>query len=137
MFSVVLLDLDDFKRVNDGFGHDAGDRALRVFADVLRRAMRETDVAARIGGEEFAMPPALDRRGGGRTSCSPSGSGPISRIERSCFRTAAAVSITASLGIAVYPEAKTAEALLRVADRALYRAKAEGKNRVVASGGAR
>ena len=88
IFSVVLLDLDDFKRVNDRFGHDAGDRALREFADVLRSAMRETDVAARLGGEEFAcLLPVQRRRGSLRRS--PSGSGPISRAARSRFRTAA------------------------------------------------
>ena len=135
MFSVVLLDLDDFKSVNDVYGHDAGDRALREFADVLRRAMRESDVAARLGGEEFGcLLPATDAEGAGVLA---------ERIRADLADRAIllpdgrAVSTTVSLGIAVYPQAKTAEALLRLADRALYRAKAEGKNRVVASGGAR
>ena len=135
VFSVVMLDLDDFKRVNDVFGHDAGDRALRVFADVLRSAMRETDVAARIGGEEFAcLLPSSDEAGAHRLA---------ERIRVDLANRAITlpdgreVSITASLGIAAYPERKTAEALLRAADRALYRAKSEGKNRVATNGGAR
>jgi len=134
VFSVIMLDLDDFKRVNDRFGHDAGDRALRVFADVLRKAMRETDVAARIGGEEFAcLLPSSDEAGA---------HGLAERIRTDLAESAIALpdgremSITASLGIAAYPAAgKTAEALLRAADLALYRAKAEGKNRVASNGG--
>ena len=101
-FSVVMLDLDDFKRVNDRFGHDAGDRALRAFADVLRSAMRETDVAARIGGEEFAcLLPSSDVAGA---------YGLAERIRTELAGRAIAlpdgreVSITASLGIAAYPD---------------------------------
>ncbi len=135
VFSVVMLDIDDFKRVNDRFGHDAGDRALRVFSDVLRSAMRETDVAARIGGEEFAcLLPSSDAAGA---------YGLAERIRTDLASRAIPlpdgreVSITASLGIAAYPAAKTAEGLLRAADLALYQAKAEGKNRVAWNGGAR
>jgi diguanylate cyclase (GGDEF)-like protein len=131
VFSVVLLDLDDFKRVNDRFGHDAGDRALREFADVLRSAMRETDVAARLGGEEFGcLLPSSDAAGA---------YGLAERIRSDLARRVITlpdgreVSITASLGVADYPAAKTSEALLRAADLALYRAKADGKNRVVST----
>ena len=134
-FGVILLDIDDFKRVNDRFGHDAGDRALRAFADVLRSAMRETDVAARIGGEEFAcLLPSSDEAGA---------LGLAERIRADLAARAIPlpdgreVTITASLGIAAYPEGKSAEGLLRAADRALYRAKAEGKNRVASNGGTR
>ena len=134
-FGLILLDIDDFKRVNDRFGHDAGDRALRVFADVLRSAMRETDVAARIGGEEFAcLLPSSDEAGAHRLA---------ERIRADLAGRVIALpdgrelSITASLGIAAYPAGKTAEALLRAADLALYRAKAEGKNRVASNGGPR
>ncbi len=132
-FSVVLVDLDDFKNVNDVFGHDAGDWALREVADVLRLAMRASDVAARLGGEEFAcLLPATGEQGA---------HGLAERIrgelaEREILlQDGRAVTITASLGLGVYPQAKTAEALLRAADRALYRAKAEGKNRVVSKVG--
>ena len=135
VFGVILLDIDDFKRVNDRFGHDAGDRALREFADVLRSAMRETDVAARIGGEEFAcLLPSSDAEGA---------HGLAERIRTDLagrvieLPDGREVSITASLGIAAYPDGKTAEALLRAADLALYRAKAEGKNRVASTGGGR
>jgi diguanylate cyclase (GGDEF)-like protein len=134
-FSLVLIDLDDFKNVNDTFGHEAGDLVLREFADVLRHAMRESDVAARLGGEEFAcLLPASDADGAHVMA---------ERIRTDLETRAIAlpdgrsVSITASLGSAAYPQEKTADALLRAADIALYRAKAEGKNRVVAHGGAR
>lgn len=134
-FSVVLADLDDFKGVNDAFGHDAGDRVLREFADVLRRAMRESDVAARLGGEEFAcLLPATDAAGAHVVA---------ERIRADLAERAIAlpdgrtVSTTVSLGIAASTQAKTAEALLRATDRALYRAKAEGKDRVVSKGGVR
>jgi len=134
-FGVVMLDLDDFKRVNDRFGHDAGDRALKVFADILRSAMRETDVAARIGGEEFAcLLPSSDVAGA---------HGLAERVRSDLADCVIALpdgrefSLTASLGIAAYPEAKTAEGLLRAADLALYRAKSEGKNRVASNGGGR
>ena len=135
VFGVVMLDLDDFKRVNDLYGHDAGDRALKALAGVLRGAMRETDVAARIGGEEFAcLLPSSDETGA---------QGLAERIRGDLAGCVIALpdgrefSITASLGIAAYPEAKTAEGLLRAADRALYRAKSEGKNRVASNGGGR
>ncbi len=97
--------------------------------------MRETDVAARIGGEEFAcLLPSSDEAGA---------HGLAERIRVDLARRAIPlpdgreVTVTASLGIAAYPEGKTAEGLLRAADRALYRAKAEGKNRVASNGGAR
>ncbi len=134
-FSVVLLDLDDFKAVNDVYGHDAGDRALRQVADVLRQAMRESDIAARLGGEEFAcLLPATGEHGA---------HGMAERIRAEVAERqivlpdGVVVTVTASLGLAVYPQAKTAEALLRGADRSLYRAKAEGKNRVAAKVGGR
>ena len=65
--SVLLADLDDFKRINDRFGHAAGDEALRTFADLLRGQLRGIDTAARLGGEEFAVLLPGDRsRGRGR-----------------------------------------------------------------------
>ena len=130
-FSVVLLDLDDFKAVNDVFGHDAGDRALREVADVLLGAMRESDVAARLGGEEFAcLLPSADEEGAHALA-------ERIRVELAdraiVLPDGRVVGVTASIGLAGYPQARTAEALLRAADRAQYRAKAEGKNRVVSA----
>ncbi len=128
-FSVVMMDIDDFKQLNDTYGHPVGDRLLRAISEAVRRQMRAVDTAARYGGEEFAM--ILPR-----TSMIDA----YNQAER--IRQAVAdvrltaddhvLSITASFGIASYPEsgAEGAEALIRLADRALYRAKRTDKNRV-------
>ena len=129
--TVVLADIDDFKRVNDGFGHHAGDVALRSFADLVRSHVRDVDVPGRIGGEEFAiLLPETDVDGAAsvaermRQSLS-SVTVPVSDDQR--------VSITASFGVAEHRPGQSGDDLLRVADAALYRAKAEGKNRVATS----
>jgi diguanylate cyclase (GGDEF)-like protein len=132
---LILADLDDFKLVNDRFGHQAGDEVLRRFAAILRATVREIDVPARYGGEEFAVLLPETRLDG---------------AEQLARRLAAAladvallapdgeeVPVTASFGVSAYPEAGSVEELLAGADRALYRAKAEGKNRVARASGRR
>jgi len=130
-FSVAMVDIDDFKKLNDERGHSAGDAALREVARVIREEMRGIDTAARYGGEEFAL--VLPR-----TSLTEAYT-QAERIRRRLVELAVAVPgqdepvvVTASFGIAAYPEsgAEDAEELLRLADRALYRAKRTGKNRV-------
>jgi diguanylate cyclase (GGDEF)-like protein len=128
-FSVVMMDIDDFKQLNDTYGHTAGDRLLRGIAEAVRRQMRAVDTAARYGGEEFAM--ILPR-----TSMIDAYN-QAERIRQSiadyrCTSDGSVLSVTSSFGIASYPEsgAEGAEALIRLADRALYRAKRTGKNRV-------
>ena len=130
-FAVAMLDIDDFKRLNDTHGHLVGDRVLREIAAVVRTHVRGVDTAARYGGEEVALilpgaelVAALGHAERVRRAIAelrvPSGEGgPL-------------LSISASVGIAAYPDsgAVTAEDLLRRADRALYRAKRAGKNRV-------
>ena len=128
-FSMVLMDIDDFKGLNDTHGHTAGDRMLRALADTVRGQMRAVDTAARYGGEEFAM--ILPR-----TSMVEA----YNQAERIRQQIAGChfsvegqvLSVTASFGIAAHPDggADGAEALIRLADRALYRAKRTGKNRV-------
>ncbi|MCK6547393.1 GGDEF domain-containing protein [Myxococcota bacterium] len=120
--SLVLFDLDFFKRVNDEHGHPAGDRLLREFATVLCRASRVEDVAARIGGEEFAL--VLS----GATLVEAAGV--ASRVQQ-CAREARLMT-TASGGVANYPgDGATPTELLKAADRALYAAKRGGRNRIV------
>jgi diguanylate cyclase (GGDEF)-like protein len=126
--AVVIADLDDFKNVNDSFGHEVGNDVLRAFADTISDTLRDVDVAARLGGEEFAMLlPQTDLDGG------------IALAER--IRAAFAgmsiqtpdgrsVRVTSSFGVAANPPTTTADGLLRSADGALYRAKAAGKDRV-------
>jgi diguanylate cyclase (GGDEF)-like protein/PAS domain S-box-containing protein/putative nucleotidyltransferase with HDIG domain len=123
--SVVMLDVDAFKRYNDTFGHPAGDEVLCAVAGLLRDGARQNDVVSRFGGEEFAiLLPATDAPGG------------LAFAER--LRTAITeyswprVPVTASLGVAtITPETPDGHALVEGADQALYQAKRMGRNRVV------
>jgi diguanylate cyclase (GGDEF)-like protein len=123
--AVILLDLDHFKHVNDIHGHDQGDKALAAIGQVLTGTLRGSDFAARYGGEEFlALLPDTDRTGAFEVA---------EKLRRAIERTdiSGVGSVTASLGIAVLPDdAAEPEFLLRKADRALYAAKARGRNRV-------
>ncbi|HEY0992459.1 MAG TPA: sensor domain-containing diguanylate cyclase, partial [Kofleriaceae bacterium] len=131
-FSVVMMDVDDFKSLNDAHGHLMGDRVLRGIANVVKSQMRGVDTAARYGGEEIAV--ILPRTElvnaynvGERIR------GAIAELRITTDSTPAqALRVTASFGIAAYPESKASngEDLVRYADRALYRAKKMGKNRV-------
>jgi diguanylate cyclase (GGDEF)-like protein len=128
-YSIVIMDIDDFKQLNDTYGHPAGDLLLRGIADIVRRQMRAVDTAARYGGEEFSM--ILPRT----TMVDAYNQAERIRREIAAFRLNVEgheLSVTASFGIAAHPDsgADGAEALIRLADRALYRAKRTGKNRV-------
>ena len=123
--SLILLDIDHFKRVNDTHGHDAGDAALRILAGALREEVRGVDTAARYGGEEFAiiLPQA------GSEGALVVAERLRARIERT--EVPGVGSITASLGVATFPQdASSRELLVTSADRALYQAKRSGRNRV-------
>jgi diguanylate cyclase (GGDEF)-like protein len=123
--AVVLLDLDHFKHVNDVHGHDHGDKALAAIGQVLTGTLRASDFVARYGGEEFlALLPDTDRTGAFDVA---------EKLRRAIERTdiSGVGNVTASVGIAVLPDdAVEPEYLLRKADRALYAAKARGRNRV-------
>jgi diguanylate cyclase (GGDEF)-like protein len=126
--AVVLADLDDFKALNDRHGLRTGDEVLRIFAATLQRCAREIDVAARIGGEQFGViRPETDSPGAGR----------FAERLRSEFAAAEGLPapVTASYGIASYPRAATAEALLSSADASLRQAKRAGKDRIVTAEG--
>ncbi|HJU37087.1 MAG TPA: diguanylate cyclase [Gaiellaceae bacterium] len=124
--SVVLADLDRFKDVNDVHGHAVGDEVLRVFADVLRETLRESDVAGRWGGEEFLLLlPGADEEGAAQLA---------DRVRVALFDRAIAsapgLRVTASFGVAEHAGQANTEQLLDAADSALYRAKRGGRNRV-------
>lgn len=130
--SVLMLDMDHFKRFNDAYGHEAGDALLRQFAELLSRVIRREDIACRYGGEEFTL--ILPEAGPAQA---------FARAEQ--IRTAVAEmaveyreqrlgQITLSIGAASFPDDGAAsKELLRRADTALYRAKSEGRNRTVAA----
>jgi diguanylate cyclase (GGDEF)-like protein len=131
--AVALVDIDDFKRVNDTFGHPAGDRVLCGVADVLREHFRELDVPARLGGEEFAvLLPETDLPG----ACDAAERFVASLGERSFGDDRSGPrAITASAGVA-FGAGIAVDELLATADRALYRAKEHGKNQVQAENAA-
>jgi diguanylate cyclase (GGDEF)-like protein len=133
--SFILCDLDNFKKVNDQFGHLAGDDVLRELASVLRDTVRAVDVAARWGGEEFALLlPATDAAGATQVA-----ERAREALEQRTILTQEgdAVQVTASFGVAAYPDHGSGDDLLAAADAALYEAKRLGRNRVetAASGG--
>lgn len=126
--TLVLADLDDFKMINDEHGHAVGDDVLREFAAVLRATLRDSDVAGRWGGEEFLLLlPGADVVGGAQLADRVRSS----LAERSFLGNGgAAVSVTCSFGVAQHQGGGDERDLFAAADRALYRAKREGKNRV-------
>ena len=124
--SVVLLDLDGFKAVNDELGHAAGDETLRAMADILLKQSRGINVICRYGGDEFAVLLVETSKSGARLYADRI------RYVLSTWTFAHGRRITASFGIASLPEdvAPAADELIRAADEALYAAKRAGKNRV-------
>ena len=121
--SVVLVDLDRFKEVNDRHGHLVGDAALRAVANTLRLTARGADVVARVGGEEFAVV-LRGTDGGGALAFAE-------RTRREHRVLVDPVPITVSIGVSCsYGGDSTADELFDAADRAMYRAKGAGRNRV-------
>jgi diguanylate cyclase (GGDEF)-like protein len=122
----VLLDLDDFKKVNDSHGHPAGDAVLRSVGEILGAGVRHVDLAGRYGGEEFALIlPETDLAGALKLA-----ERIRARLETTAVELPSGETLhtTASFGVAVNDELTTAEQLVAAADEALYAAKAAGKN---------
>jgi diguanylate cyclase (GGDEF)-like protein len=124
--SLILIDLDHFKNINDRLGHPVGDQTLASVGEVLRSALRASDFAGRNGGEEFAVVlPDTDVTGAAVIAEK------IRQAISDVTLPSSDIVVTASLGIAVYPDhAATTERLERLADAALYTAKRSGRNRV-------
>ncbi len=131
--SVIMLDLDYFKKFNDSHGHLLGDKVLRMAAHVLQESIRKADILARYGGEEFVIVlPEIDKQHGRQAA---------EKLRRALANTAFPKAesqpfggLTASVGLASFPEdAQEESALLALADQALYEAKARGRNCVAAA----
>lgn len=126
--SLMLCDLDHFKRINDEHGHNVGDDVLRVFADTVRRTIRKTDLLARWGGEEFAL---LVPEANAKTAKT------LAEKVRKVVETTAfpeIVNLTTSIGVAICSADDDETSLIRRADEALYRAKQNGRNVVHVAG---
>jgi diguanylate cyclase (GGDEF)-like protein/PAS domain S-box-containing protein len=125
--AVLFLDLDHFKALNDGYGHQAGDAALRAFGEAAAAALRATDTLGRWGGEEFvALLPETEAAAALTTA---------ERVRAAVadltLEACAGAQITCSIGVAVYPaDARDVDGLVTAADRAMYAAKGLGRNQV-------
>ena len=126
-YSLLLIDLDHFKSVNDRFGHEAGDHMLRGLAGVLIDNVRDGGRVYRLGGEEFAVVvKPLDQEALVELAESL-------RARISAYRDGPAGSVTASLGVGTRRDEEDYSGLMRRVDRALYAAKEAGRDRVVAA----
>ncbi len=127
IFSVIMMDIDYFKKVNDTYGHQAGDEVLQQFAGVIVKTVRPGDLVARYGGEEFVA------------VCQTDGKNTLAiaeriraMVENTVFQTCAGeIKITISLGVAERRLDENKEALIQRADKNLYHAKKTGRNKVV------
>jgi diguanylate cyclase len=128
--ALAMLDLDDFKKLNDSFGHVGGDRALVHLAQTMKATLRPTDLLARMGGEEFAILfPATENGEAGQA---------VERLQKELARSVFAfegksTTLAFSAGVALWRPSEPLEELIRRADEALYAAKRAGKNRVLQS----
>jgi polar amino acid transport system substrate-binding protein len=127
-FSIILVDVDYFKQVNDRYGHTAGDKVLQEFAELLRRNLRTSDFVARFGGEEFMLIlPDTTLEGAASFA---------ERLRQNIQQTefhALPERMTASFGVALSRPDDEGEALIKRADAALYTAKTSGRNQTVAA----
>ncbi len=128
VLTCLMIDIDNFKKINDDHGHLAGDRVLRSLANLLKREQRAVDILARYGGEEFVL--LLPETG--PTGARIFAERVIRRVAGNDFGDSGrVVQVTISIGIATYPDAEItdADSFLKLADTNMYKAKADGRNR--------
>ncbi len=127
--SLIMVDIDWFKKLNDSYGHEVGNYVLRKLSGIIQRCIRDVDIFARYGGEEFAIIlPQTQRK-----EASIIGERIREQVEKEVFeaRQYGKLKVTVSVGVSSFPEnGKSQEELVSVADQALYQAKGEGKNAV-------
>ena len=129
--SLLLLDIDDFKRINDTYGHNFGDEILREFARLLKMSLRKTDYAGRWGGEEFiVILPEIDKENAVKVAEK------IKNLTANYFEEIYGKKITISIGLTEFKQLDKESIdliiheIIEIADRALYKAKRDGKNQV-------
>jgi diguanylate cyclase (GGDEF)-like protein len=128
-FSYCMIDIDHFKRINDSYGHQAGDLSLQVIADILKKLSRASDYVARYGGEEIVI--LLPNVNANHALIF------AERIRKTIADTPVdylidkPINLTVSIGVTTHTDNQTSTDLIRLADRAMYRAKAQGRNRVI------
>lgn len=127
-FTLLLLDIDHFKRFNDTYGHQAGDEALKALAGILAKGIRQVDMAARYGGEEFVIILPQTSTEGALVIAERLRSGVAANTVKT---DAGDISMTISIGLASFPvDEKTTDGLIKKADLALYAAKEKGRNMI-------
>jgi len=125
---LLILDIDNFKSINDKFGHSVGDSVIQYVAEILKRVSKGGETVARIGGEEFAVIARFDSF----ESAKSFGQNIVTLIEKSTpFFLSSPIRVTVSIGLRYYNK-KTQSLNLAEADKLLYKAKDNGKNKVVA-----
>jgi len=125
--AVMFLDIDHFKRINDSLGHDAGDELLKVMAERIRGSLRQNDVVARFGGDEFCLLASLHSRDEARHLAQRM----MQHLKEPIALSGRCMVMTASIGISLFPDdGSTCEELLKHADLALYQSKGSGRNNV-------
>ena len=131
-FSLLMMDLDDFKQLNDVYGHTVGDRMLLAFAQKCRTAVRSGDFLARYGGEEFTLIlPGASLRNAAKKAKQLCRTIAAARYAADDSARADEISVTVSIGVSAYRSGDTVKSLVDRADQCLYKAKAAGKNRAV------
>ncbi|MCD6449466.1 MAG: GGDEF domain-containing protein, partial [Thermotogaceae bacterium] len=131
IFSLAMLDIDDFKKINDAYGHIKGDEVLKKVGKIISSAIRNTDLAGRYGGEEFLiLMPATDLN-----TAKKAVERVLENIRSYNWREIGVERVTVSAGVAQVVPNKSVTELIEMADKALYHAKKTGKDRCVAYGG--
>ncbi len=129
-FALFMIDIDKFKIFNDTYGHQYGDKVLRLVAQSIRKNVRETDISGRYGGEEFSVILLNSEK----ETASSLAEKVRKNIENLKFNFEGDnVNVTVTIGIAAFPDNPTAESIVTAADRALYEGKRKGRNKVVFS----
>ncbi len=129
--ALIIVDLDHFKNVNDTYGHSVGDRVIIGVSNILQRSIRDGDLSARFGGDEFVLF-LPDIRAGDVTTIVDRIQGSVANLGREEFDLD--LDLTVSIGVCWSQKPQRLESAFEIADQSLYQAKADGKNQSVSNG---